>query len=354
MEESNGLGEITLPRSKRQKPPPSWLVPGSDESIPQELVEARARAEDQPMMMTAEAVAPTAAPPKQWLDCSSWLDYRKVAQLGYGGVLRYDCADWNTGPGTSMPDKRISYPELQKILDAGLDFQWNYEDGSDDFNDGYAAWKRRGEHSADYGDRVLHLPHGIGSAASCDMDVGYAMSPTQLESMRGFADGYQLGTPGVYGSSVVINQCHAAGLAKWGWLTVASFYSHGVPTDKAHFDQVGSAFGGAAGVNHVLIAPHYSYRQVTDRVTEDDLSAEAELNIKKILEMVQHERQLVKLPNDTKIWYGDRVTRRWVNDPKELAGLQATLRARGFDGDIYTLSPSQQLDEWGLEYPPPA
>ena len=244
-----------LPRQARWLPPPSWLLPGSDEPIPQahrELAEVHAD-------LTAAGVA--FAP--QWLDTPWWLDPVKVKALGFAGINRYMCADYNTGPGSSLPQKRVTYPELAGMLDAGLDFTWNYEDAAGDFDLGYSTWAARGQHAADYGHNVLKLPYGTGCYASCDMDVGWQMTTTQLESQRGFRDGYQIGPAGIYGSTVAINNTHRAGTSLLGWITLAKSWNHNVPAlaGAAHLDQVGSAFMGSADTNNVLLTPHATYLQ---------------------------------------------------------------------------------------------
>jgi hypothetical protein len=251
-------------------------VPGSDEPIPQPVIEFHAKALDERAMLaeTAPHLAALLALP-QILDTPWVLDPAKVKSLGFGGVNRYMCADWNTGPGTSLPQKRPTYDEVQRQLDAGLDFWWNYEDGADDFNDGYAAWFTKGQRAADFGANVLKLPQGMGCYASCDMDVGLQPTHTQLESQRGFRDGYKLGPAGVYGPTVMINAAADATTSKFGWITLAKFWNHGVLADpgKGHLDQVGSAFSGSADTNNQLIAPSGSYLHALggDDVSKQDV-----------------------------------------------------------------------------------
>jgi hypothetical protein len=261
------MPKIELPRSALWQPPPSWLVPGSEEPIPQPIVEFHARALDGRAMLAeagTEVAALLALP--QVLDTPWVLDPLKVNQLGYAGMIRYMCADQNTGPGSSLPQKRPTYDEVQRQLDAGLDFWWNYEDGADDYNDGYAAWFAKGQHAADFGVNVLKLPEGMGCYGSCDMDVGLQPTHTQLESQRGFRDGYQpLGPAGVYGSTVMINAVADAGTSRFGWITLAKSWNHGVLTDPGygHLDQVGQAFNGSADTNNQLQALSGSYLQAT-------------------------------------------------------------------------------------------
>jgi len=249
-------------RQDRWRPPPSWLVPGSDEPIPQTVIEFHAQALDERAMLaeTAPRLAALLALP-QILDTPWVLDPTKVKTLGFGGINRYMCADWNTGPGTSLPQKRPTYGEVQRQLDVGLDFWWGYEDGADDFNDGYAAWFTKGQRATDFGANVLKLPQGMGCYASCDMDVGLQPTHTQLESQRGFRDGYKLGPAGVYGSTVMINSVADATTSKFGWITLAKSWNHGVLTTpgNGHLDQVGSAFSGSADTNNQLQPVSGSY-----------------------------------------------------------------------------------------------
>jgi hypothetical protein len=280
--DSKGALDVTDPAEKSRQarfveagPPPSWLT-DPDEPIPQPVVEMHAELKDGRAMAIeiAEPHIAAALALPQILDTPWVLDVNKVAVLGYGGLNRYMCADFNTGPGTSLPQKRTTYDEVQRILDRGLDFWWNYEDGADDFNEGYAAWFAKGQHAADFGANVLKLPDGMGCYASCDMDVGLQPSQAHFESQRGFRDGYGLGPAGVYGSTVVINALADAGTSQFGWITLAKSWNHGVLTDpgKGHLDQVGQVFSGSADTNNQLQPISGSYRHaIGDVVTPEQM-----------------------------------------------------------------------------------
>lgn len=256
-------------------PPPAWLVDPA-EPIPQPVVEFHAERLDRRAALLETAPAPIAralALP-QILDTPWVLDVNKVKSLGFGGVNRYMCAPWNTGPGTSLPNKRPDYGEVQAYLQAGLDFWWNYEDGADDFNDGYAAWKVRGQRATEYGANVLKLPPGMGCYASMDMDPGLQPAQVHFDSQHGFKDGYELGPAGVYGGVPAINAFYDAGTSRFGWISLAKSWSHGVLPDpgKGHLDQVGQAFNGAADTNNQLLEISGSYRHATgDDVSKQDV-----------------------------------------------------------------------------------
>jgi hypothetical protein len=150
-----------------------------------------------------------------WVDTPWPQDPAKLKAGGYN-VMRYICSDWNTGPGTSMPNKRISRPELDSYIAAGVDVAVNFEDAADDYLGGYQRGKEKGQKAGTWMATELAFPAGAVCCSSIDADLGISWGGLAQAYQEGFADGLISAgpyLPGIYGSSIALNGALADGTA---------------------------------------------------------------------------------------------------------------------------------------------
>jgi len=197
-----------------------------------------------------------------WIDTPWPQDPKRLKANGYD-IMRYICSDWNTGPGTSMPNKRISRAELDSYIAAGVDVAVNFEDAADDYLGGYQRGKDKGQKAGTWMATELGWPMGGVCCSSIDADIGTTWGGLAQEYQQGFADGLTSAgpyLPGIYGSSVALNGANQDGTAVVFWLTAATFWSHGIPPRDVHLRQNGYwPFGSDADLNLTVQEPIGSY-----------------------------------------------------------------------------------------------
>jgi outer membrane lipoprotein SlyB len=197
-----------------------------------------------------------------WIDTPWPQDPARLKANGYD-IMRYICSDWNTGPGTSMPNKRISRPELDRYVAAGVDVAVNFEDAADDYLGGYQRGKEKGQKAGTWMATELGWPSGGVCCSSIDADLGTTWGGLAQQYQRGFADGLTSAgpyLPGIYGSSIALNGANDDGTAHVFWLTAASYWSHGIPPREVHLRQNGYwPYGSDADLNVTVLEPIGSY-----------------------------------------------------------------------------------------------
>jgi len=197
-----------------------------------------------------------------WIDTPWPQDPKRLKAGGYD-IMRYICSDWNTGPGTSMPNKRISRPELDSYIAAGVDVAVNFEDAADDYLGGYARGKQKGQKAGTWMATELGWPSGGVCCSSIDADIGTSWGGLAQAYQLGFSDGLKSAgpyLPGIYGSAVALNGANHDGTAVVFWLTAAKSWSHGVEPDVLHMWQNGYwPHGSDADLNVTVLEPMGSY-----------------------------------------------------------------------------------------------
>jgi Rv2525c-like, glycoside hydrolase-like domain len=197
-----------------------------------------------------------------WVDTPWPQDPKRLKTNGYD-IMRYICSDWNTGPGTSMPHKRISRPELDSYIAAGVDVAVNFEDAADDYLGGYDRGKEKGQKAGTWMATELGWPSGGVCCSSIDADIGTSWGGLAQQYQRGFADGLTSAgpyLPGIYGSSIALNGANDDSTAHMFWLTAATFWSHGIQPRVVHLRQNGYwPFGSDADLNVTVLEPIGSY-----------------------------------------------------------------------------------------------
>jgi len=218
-----------------------------------------------------------------WIDTPWPQDPKRLKAGGYD-IMRYICSDWNTGPGTSMPNKRISRPELDSYLAAGVDVAVNFEDAADDYLGGYARGKEKGQKAGTWMATELQWPSGGVCCSSIDADIGTTWGGLAQQYQQGFADGLTSAgpyLPGIYGSSIALNGANDDGTAVVFWLTAASYWSHGVQPRVVHLRQNGYwPFGSDADLNVTVLEPIGSYLKP---LGVDDMNDADWLTMKKLV-----------------------------------------------------------------------
>jgi hypothetical protein len=217
-----------------------------------------------------------------WIDTPWWLDYAKVKARGYAGVMRYICSDYNTGPGSNLPQKRITYAEAQQILADGLDYGVNFEDAAQDYLGGYARGLAKGKLAGGWMLNTLKCPAGMSCCTSLDADIGSTWKSPAKDYQKGFADGLTAEgpyVPGVYGAAVAINGAWADNTAHVFWLTAATSWSHGQTAAVLHLQQKSFwPYGSNADLDVTWTQPMGSYLQASgDDVGQVDTFSAAAL-----------------------------------------------------------------------------
>jgi hypothetical protein len=182
-----------------------------------------------------------------------------------------------------MPNKRISRPELDSYIAAGVDVAVNFEDAADDYLGGYQRGKDKGQKAGTWMATELGWPSGGVCCSSIDADLGMTWGGLAAAYQRGFADGLISAgpyLPGIYGSSIALNGALADGTAHVFWLTAASYWSHGVPPKVVHLRQNGYwPYGNDADLNVTVLEPIGSYMHPLGMV-DDMTPAEHDLLVK--------------------------------------------------------------------------
>jgi hypothetical protein len=202
-----------------------------------------------------------------WIDTPWWLDYGKVKARGYAGVVRYICSDYNTGPGSALPQKRITYAEAQQILANGLDYAVNFEDAAQDYLGGYARGYAKGQIAGGWMLNTLKAPAGMSCCSSLDADIGTVWKSPAKDYQHGFADGLTSEgpfVPGIYGSAIALNGAWADNTGHVFWLTAATYWSHGAKPVVQHLWQSRFwPYGSNADLDYTDTQPMGSYLQAS-------------------------------------------------------------------------------------------
>src|SRR6266576_5970997 len=198
------------------------------------------------------------------------------AKLKAGGydIMRYLCSPWNTGPGSSLPNKRLERAELDGYISAGVDVAVNFEDAEDDYLGGYARGNEKGKRAGDWMYNTLDFTPGATCCSSLDADIGFTWGGVAQSYQLGFSDGLrETGPylPGIYGSAIALSGAHQDGTAHMFWLTAASYWSHGSQPEVLHLRQNGYwQYGSDADLNITVLEPIGSYLHPMGEV--DDLT----------------------------------------------------------------------------------
>lgn len=187
-----------------------------------------------------------------------WLDYsgarpdpRNVRANGVTGVIRYLS---EPVPATSW--KRISAAEKDAILAAGLDLILNWEWYEGRMLEGAAAGAHDGAEAAAQA-RALGYPKGATIYFSHDTSArnDAAVIAYLAAAQRAMGGYYQAD---IYGGIDVVEACIHAGVARYGWQTLA--WSRGL-IGRAHIYQNGRQwYNGGADENVIRAHPLGSWR----------------------------------------------------------------------------------------------
>lgn len=186
-----------------------------------------------------------------------WLDYsgarpspHDMKKNGVKGVVRYLS---EPVPATSW--KRITASEKNAILNAGLDLILNWEWYEGRMLEGYNAGLHDGKAAMA---QAKELGYPKGASIYFSHDTSANNDSAVLNYMRGVRDamgGYY--APDIYSGIHVVDMVMKAGLAKYGWQTVA--WSNG-NVGSAHLYQNGKQwYSRGADENVVLHATHGSW-----------------------------------------------------------------------------------------------
>jgi glycoside hydrolase-like protein len=163
-----------------------------------------------------------------------------IKNAGYVGVMRYLSYE---------PGKTINQAELDDLRSNGLDLGLVWETTANRAMSGRVG----GQADAKAG---LGQADSLGYPSSCplyfavDFDASEAQQVVINQYFQGACDVLGVGRVGTYGSFYVVERCFAAGVASYGWQTLA--WSGGQVSGKAALYQNGkTAFGGGADVNDV-------------------------------------------------------------------------------------------------------
>ena len=130
-----------------------------------------------------------------WIDTPQWHSPATLKARNVGGVIRYLCMPFNTGPGTALPNKRLERAELDQKIGAGIDVAVNWEDAADNYLGGYARGLDKGRRAGDWMLNVLDWPAGGSCCSSIDADIGTGWGGLVRDYQRGFADGLSQAGP---------------------------------------------------------------------------------------------------------------------------------------------------------------
>lgn len=164
-----------------------------------------------------------------------------IRGLGYDFVCRY--LSYDTG-------KNLSAGELGDLRAAGLDVVVVWETTATRALSGYAGG-RADANEAQRQVSTLGYPAAVVYLA-VDFDSSEAQQPAINDYLNGAASVLGLARTGVYGSYYVIERCLRAGVARYGWQTVA--WSGGQQSSLAHIYQPGQGDPrlGSVDVNYAL------------------------------------------------------------------------------------------------------
>jgi hypothetical protein len=164
-------------------------------------------------------------------DYSGWRpDPAALKAAGVVGVSRY------LAPVGSGDWKRITKPEYDALLAAGLSVVLNWEDSATGWQGGYVRGVEYGR-TARAQARALGHPDERPIIVSIDSGDQLVRSrgsvvlvpaeahPLAVEHVRGFVDGSGTGPQAVYAGTNVIEECHRQGLVRFGWQAGARSWS---------------------------------------------------------------------------------------------------------------------------------
>jgi hypothetical protein len=212
-----------------------------------------------------------------WIDTPTWHPVATLKARGVEGVMRYLCEPYNTGPGSSMPNKRLERAELDQKIAAGIDVGVNWEDAANDATFGYPRGLDKGKKAGSWMLDVLDWPAGGSCCSSIDFDVPHWIGSAPQDYQRGFAEGLtQNGpyVPGIYGDTQALDGANADGTAHVFWWSTAKGWSGGVRPKMVHLDQNGYwQWDDSADLNTVVTSPFGSYMQAS-RGEEEDMTPE--------------------------------------------------------------------------------
>jgi len=226
-----------------------------------------------------------------WIDTPSWHPASQLLARGVEGVIRYLCMPYNTGPGSTMPNKRLERAELDQKLAAGIDVAVNWEDAADDALGGYARGLDKGRRAGDWMLNVLDWPAGGVCASSIDFDIGGWAGSAPQAYQYGWRDGLTSEGPyhpAIYGDTQALDGAAADGTAVVFWWSVAKGWSSGIRPRTVHVDQNGYwQWDNSADLDTILIRPFGSYLHP---LGGDDPVTPAEMDtiVKRVLAGVDH------------------------------------------------------------------